>query len=100
MLAALAKVQVVVDPTPTPTPSPSPTPPPSASSFTFGQTSQGSYFAWQPANVTAGSRFTAPDTGSLNSVTVYISNGASAANYVKCAVYSETNKALVARVKK
>ena len=83
-------------PSTSPSPSPSSTPTPSGSSSTFGQTTQGSNSAWQGANVMVSSRFTAPGTGSLNSVTVYISNGASAANYVKCAVYSETNKALVA----
>ena len=89
---------VTSSPSPSTSPSPSPlsSPTQSTSSSTFGQTARGSNTAWQPDNLMIGSRFTAPSTGTLNSVTVYITNGASTSNNVKCAVYSETNKALVA----
>ncbi len=83
-------------PSTAPSPSPSSSPTQLSSSSTLGQTTQGSYSAWQPDNLMVGSRFTASSTGTLNSITVYVTNGASTSNNVKCAVYSETNKAIVA----
>jgi hypothetical protein len=83
-------------PSPSPSPSPTSSPTQSTSSSTFGQTAQGNNAAWQPSNLMVGSRFTAPSTGTLNSIMVYLTNGASTSTNVKCAIYSETNKALVA----
>jgi hypothetical protein len=83
-------------PTPTPPPTTQVSSNPPVSSSTFGKTTIGSYSAWQPGNLMLGSRFTATTTGTLNSITVYLTNGASSPNNVKAAIYSETNRALVA----
>lgn len=85
----------IPSPSPSPTPSPSPMLTTSLSS-TFGQKDQGSNLAWQSANTMVSSRFIASSPGSLSSITVYVKNGASMANYIKCALYSDTTKSLVA----
>ena len=65
-------------------------------SSTFGSTAKSNNGAWQPSNTMVASRFTATNTGYLNSISVYLSNGASSSNNVKCAVYSETTRTIVA----
>ena len=66
-----------------------------ASSVTFGQTAIGNNSAWQSAGFMIGSRFIA-STGTPISISVYIGQSGSSSNTVKCAIYAESNKQLIA----
>ena len=62
----------------------------------FGQSVKGGAAAWQPTGVMVGSRFTSPSSGTANSISVYIYNPTSTATNVKCAIYGESDKILIA----
>jgi len=67
-----------------------------ASSSTFGQTVKGGSGAWQGSGVMIASRFTSSTSGLANSISVYISNSGGSSVPVKCAIYKETDKTLLA----
>jgi hypothetical protein len=62
----------------------------------FGQTTKGTLSAGQPGNIMVGSRFTSSVDGAVNSISVYLSNPSTASVNVKCAIYRETDRTLVA----
>ena len=67
----------------------------SAATTTIGQTTAGNNSAWQPGGVIVGSKFTATG-GTPLSMSVYITQPSSSSNVAKCAIYSESNKQLIA----
>ncbi len=67
----------------------------SAATTTIGQTTVGNNSAWQSGGVMVGSRFTASG-GTPVSMSVYIAQSGSSSNTAKCAIYSESNKQLIA----
>ncbi len=68
----------------------------SASSSVFGQSGKGGSAAWQPAGAMVASRFTSSSDGAPSSVSVYVRNPTGYTDNVKCAIYEESNKQLVA----
>jgi hypothetical protein len=74
--------------------SPSPTPTPT--SVNVGQTTAGNAVSMQPAGIMVASRFTASNNGNANSITAYLSNPGTTMGRVKCAIYRESDKALLA----
>jgi hypothetical protein len=67
-----------------------------ATTAQLGQTTKGQTAVWQPANVLVASRFTASSSGTIDSVAVCIANPTGNSVNVKCAIYQESDKTLLA----
>jgi hypothetical protein len=67
-----------------------------ASTLQLGQTVKGQTTVGQPANVMVGSRFTATSSSTVDSISVYITNPATNSMNVKCAIYKDSDKTLLA----
>ena len=78
-------------PNPSPTPSFTPTAP-----SPLGKTTKGAMSARQPVGEMIGSRFTSLSNGVASSISVYLTNQASSSSYMKCAIYKESDKTLLA----